>query len=68
MKRIVIEFDTQNETSTNSNLYTLNEIVGLLSEIQELKHLEISSEVISDDCTVISVGEADYRIFNLSRT
>lgn len=68
MKRLVIEFDRQNETSAISNLFTPIEIAGLLSEIQELKHLEVTFDVISDDCTVFNVGGNDYRIFNLSRT
>lgn len=68
MKRLVIEFDTQNETSAISNLFTPIEIAGLLSEIEELKHLDISFDEISGDCVVFNVGGRDYRIVNLSRT
>lgn len=68
MKRLVIEFDTQNETSAISNLFTPIEIAGLLSEIEELKHLDISFDEVSGDCVVFNVGGRDYRIVNLSRT
>lgn len=67
MKRLVIEFDRQNETSENSNLFTPTEILGLLSEIEELKHLDISFDEVSGDCVVFNVGGRDYRIVNLSQ-
>lgn len=68
MKRLVVEFDKQNETSGNSNLFSSTEILGLLSEIEELKHLDISFDEVSGDCVVFNVGGNDYRIFNLSQT
>ncbi len=67
MKRLVIEFDKQNETSGNSNLFSSTEILGLLSEIEELKHLDISFDEVSGDCVVFNVGGRDYRIVNLSQ-
>lgn len=67
MKRLVFEFDRQNETSGNSNLFSSTEILGLLSEIEELKHLDISFDEVSGDCVVFNVGGRDYRIVNLSQ-
>lgn len=68
MKRLTIEFDTQDSVATNSNLFTPIEIASLLSEIEELKHLDISFDEVSGDCVVFNVGGRDYRIVNLSRT